>query len=333
MQKLKDFDIHGHQKTIGIHKTSGRRIADRLMTDESGSPAYNRHQTRVAEEIRNCAKDMYMLVDTDSHKQRMTNTWFCRNALCPLCEQVRYNKDSARLFHVLDHIENSTRSIFKHPRYLFVTFTTRNVDGEHITNAIDELNKAWRKFKRYKAIEPYLQGTAKRIEISINHQDGTYHVHMHVLMLVKPSFYAGKNYLTYSSWSKLWSRALGDEYQANVNIVRLKDHEEVLKKMHYMLKVNEDITDIKATATDEEVDRIITADNAKYRKHLLTLSGVLKDIDNLVNAQYKRHKANKRDNNTGKHDEYKKPNDFDYKHAKLVKFSYIDTSEDYYRIE
>lgn len=335
MIKLTDFDIHGRQKDYGMLKKRGQRVSERLLSDNSGSQTYNRHQTKIAHEIKNCANEVQYIIDNKTGKKRMTNTWFCRNALCPLCEIVRYKKDSARLFHVIESIKNAKRSEHESPKYLFTTFTVKNVDGEHIKSAIDSLNKAWRKLKRYKDIEPYLQGTAKRIEISINRDDGTYHVHAHVLMLVKPSLYAGKNYITHSKWSKLWSRALGDEYPANVNVVRLKDHEETLKKMHYMLKVNEDITDIKATATDEEVDMIITADNAKYRKHLLTLSGALKEMDNIVNADYKRHRENKRDNNTKKHDEYKASDDFNYHDTRLEIYQYMPDKryQDYYLVE
>lgn len=327
--KLNDTRINGVNNNIAQLKERGERIARVLYRDESGSPTYNRNQRKASHAILNCANELHFIEDTKGHK-RMHNTYFCHNALCPVCEVGRYNRDSARLYRVMNYIEHNP---VDRVEYLFVTFTMQNVDDDGIRNAIELMNYAWNKMKNYKAIKPYVLGTIKRIEDKTNNADGTFNVHVHMLMLVRPTFYGGKARLNHAQWSKLWTRALNQGYTADIKVSRVKDFEQALQKMHYMVKVNEDIAQINPDATDEELNRIIQADNGKYRKHLLTLTGIFKAVDSAINI--KRRNPDKHNNNTGKHIEYSEPDEFDYSNyvERTYAFDTINGQTDYYLIE
>lgn len=326
-QVLKDKQYDEKYKPYKELKRRSIEIAKALYRDESGSPTYNRKQRKVSREILNCARELKFKHDKVSDKLRLTNTYFCHQSLCPMCEVRRYNHDSARLYHVIDYLENS-QAIKYTPKYLFATLTIKNVDEDHVRQAINELNAAWNKLKNYKAIKPYLRGAIKRIEIKLSKDKTMFNVHIHAMLLVKSGFHTGKYSLTHSQWSKLWTRAVNKGYTADIDIARLKDITDVLRAMHYMVKVDEDITQITENATDSVLESLITADNAKYRKHLLTLTGVFKDIDKLVNYAYKRRYKNKHNAKTGKIDEYNRTQSFDYDKSDIVVFKYSD--EDYY---
>ena len=326
---LKDTQINGKKQPFKELKDRGIHIAQALYRDESGSPTYNKRQRKASRDILNCANEIKYRVDKNTGEKRITDTYFCHNALCPLCEVKRYNSDSARLYNIIEYINESTAIQYK-ANYMLATLTIKNVDESHIRHAIEQLNYAWNKAKNYKAIKPYIRGTVKRIEVKVNKQDGTFNVHIHMLMLVKSSFYNGKNRLTHSQWSKYWTRAVNQGYKADIDVARLKTLDDTLRAMHYMVKVNEDIAEIDSNASDETIGNIISAENGKYRKHLLTLTGVLKDIDKAINKRYKRdYKAN---NNTGKHAEYKRSKAFNYINSEIEVYRYDKHSnkQDYY---
>ena len=329
VNRLADTRINGVENNIAQLKEYGERIAKSLYRDESGSPTYNKAQSRASKDILNCANQLNYIEDTQGHK-RMQNTFFCHNALCPVCEVGRYNRDSARLYRVIRYIHTKSDD---HMENLFGTLTMQNVDEENIRHAIEQLNYSWYKLKNYKAIKPYILGTIKRIEVKTNNDTGTFNVHIHIIMLVRPTFYSGKARLNHSQWSSLWSKALKQGYTADIKVSRVKDFEQALQKMHYMVKVNEDIAQINPDATDEDLSHIIQANNGKYRKHLLTLTGMYKTVDSAINI--KRSNPDKRNNNTGKHIEYSEPDTFDYSNAKQVRYVFdtIQGQTAYYRIE
>lgn len=330
--RLNDSYINGNAKDFAKYKQASENIARYLYRDESGSPTYNRLQSRTSQAIYNCANQLHYLKDSNGNL-RMQHTYFCHSSLCPLCENGRYNRDSYRLYKVIT--ETDRRSIalnLINPKYLFATLTMENVDTDGIKSAIEQLNYAWKKASNYKDIKPYIYGTIKRIEV-VRAKDGTANVHIHMLMLVKPTFYNGKARLTHSQWSKLWSRALRQGYTADIKVSRLKTTQDAIQKARYMVKRNKDITDISSQSPDNVLRDIVEIDNGKYRKHLLTLTGVFKTVETMYQTRVRQ--PQKRNNNTDKHKEFTLMDEFDYSTAKPVTYTFdsLNGETDYYLIE
>lgn len=334
VKTLIDTDIHGNNSELSKLKDRDIKTAQALMQYSNGSPAYNRRLHRTGKNMLGCSTKREYLTDLSTGAKRLIHAKFCRSSLCNICEHRRYNHDSARLYSATQYIEDSGMIPTK-PVYLLLTPTIKNVDGEHIHTAINLINYALNKMLKYKAIDKYVYGTIKRIEEKSNMTDGTYNVHAHLLLLVKPTFYNGKARLNHSQWSKYWNRALKADYNADINVQRVKQGE-INRAIHYLVLSNKDLDKLQDdTATDKTIEQVIDGVGGMYRKHLLTLTGVIKKADNIANQSYKRHKPDTSTTNTGKHEEYSDNDDFNYSNAIRQVFSYKSTNQrgEFYQTE
>ncbi|MHC3897302.1 protein rep, partial [Streptococcus thermophilus] len=110
-------------------------------------------------------------------------------------------------------------------RFLFLTLTVKNVEGEALNSTISQLTKSFdRLFKRAK-VQRNLLGYLRSIEVTHNENDKTYHPHIHVLMMVKPNYFSGRgnNYITQKEWGEMWSNSLKVDYTPMIDIRTVKE--------------------------------------------------------------------------------------------------------------
>lgn len=290
------------------------------------SPKYIRKCLRLADELEHCSAWIKYKVDSNGNK-KMFDTRFCRQRLCNVCKRVRYNHESARLYRTV----KLNNELHPNSKYMVGTLTIKNVSVDELSNAIKGMNYAWSKMSRYKAIAPYLLGTVKSIETPLG-KDGKCNLHMHILMQVKPSFYAGKYSMTHSKWSMYWTRALNVKYTADTYVRRIHDTDRLYRTCNYITKV--DTTAQKINWDDpEQVSKLIDIDDELYRKRLIIYTGTFKELDRVSNYRYKRQgRKNSKDNDSGKHESYDQACDFNYNDCKVETYVYKNVNDtiDYY---
>ncbi|TPR41198.1 hypothetical protein DY123_07590 [Apilactobacillus micheneri] len=314
MKKLQDFNSKGDDKNWTNAKLVNSLIAQKARTVSDGSEVYHFKQKRRAEELENCGSHLQYLIDRKGNK-RLHNAKFCHDKLCQICNIRKYNHESARLYHVVKYLKNLHK-------FMIGTFTIKNVKYDRISNAIEELNYAWRKMQGYKAIKPYLKGTVKKVECKVGN-DNKCNVHIHVLMAVSPSFFHGKNSLNHAQWSKLWTRAVNKGYTPELHVERKGSYEQLKKTCNYISK-----SYVFGDWQLNDISRLIDIDNGTYRKHLIVYTGLLKETDNLINSSFKR----KNKVSTGKYQTYGMNDNFDYDSATIETYMYKKTNgkTDYY---
>jgi plasmid rolling circle replication initiator protein Rep len=288
---LKDTTYKGGSKNWSKDKYINSIIAKKLRSVSGGygNDTYHRKQIRVADDIENCCQWLKFKKKPNGNL-KLHDTRFCKNRLCQICEKVRYNRESGRLFACVNQMQDY--------KFLVGTFTFKNVDCNKTNGAISDINYAWSKMKKYKDIHPYLKGAVKKVECKLS-KDGKSNVHIHVLMAVSSSFYYGKNSLNHAQWSKLWTRAMKTDYSAEVYVQRKTSLKSLKKACNYLCK-SYVVGDDNNNWSIKDIDKIIDITDGQYRKQLIVYSGVFRDVDRLVNAKYK----NKKSTNTGKHRQY-----------------------------
>ena len=86
-----------------------------------------------------------------------------------------------------------------------------------LTQSFDRL------FRRAK-VKKNLLGYLRSVEVTHNEDDNSYHPHIHVLMMVRPSFFQSKkDYITQKEWSDMWSQSLKVDYVPMVDIRIVKE--------------------------------------------------------------------------------------------------------------
>ena len=197
-------------RTMSAHKSQAMRVADIL--EATGYDA-------AAAAIRRCGNHVIMREYIDGHTE-VANALYCRHRLCPMCSWRRSLKLSGNCRNAAI---TSTRNTGQQPqrksrtptgwRYLHLVLTLRNCTSYGLSDVLDQLQEAFTRLQRTKAYKDAIQGAYRSIEITrnLNRADPdylTWHPHMHVLLVVHPSYLERHHkYITHDEWMQLWKRS------------------------------------------------------------------------------------------------------------------------------
>jgi len=141
---------------------------------------------------------------------------FCQLRLCPMCLARRARKAAFKLSQVMDLVER------EHPgcRFLFLTLTIRNVSGCDLSAALGQLTKGWYRLMDLRSVERAIKGWFRAIEITRNGKDGTFHPHIHAILVVEPEYFDKKSglWITQKVWRERWAKAARLNYDPTVDI-------------------------------------------------------------------------------------------------------------------
>ena len=130
-------------------------------------------------------------------------------------------------------------------RFIFLTLTTRNVKADDVLSAPEaikaELDRYYVGFRRIfgtgkevisaaRDFNKQVEGTIKYVELSFNDEEDSYHVHAHILLAVKPSYFAPQHYLTHDKLRELWMKAADLDYEPFVNVQAVHGYGNQLRK-------------------------------------------------------------------------------------------------------
>lgn len=172
----------------------------------------------------------------------------------------------------------------KSTRFLFATFTVKNVDAENLETCINILNNKFlylvsrnKTFAPAKKLKQNLLGYLKAVEVTYNTKDKTYHPHLHVIFAVKSTFFKNKqNYMTKKEWIELWQQALGVDYKPQTDIRAIKSG--TAKAVAEVAKYPVKTAPILSLPDDEAVEVLKTLTLSLHKKRFVAYGGIFKTI-------------------------------------------------------
>lgn len=246
----------------------GRKILSLKLADIFKELQYKK---TFVERVISCGDTLQFIQNQDGNL-KLYQAYFCKNKLCPMCNWRRSMKYSYQTSRIVDEaIKQSPKG-----RFLFLTLTVKNVEGQALNSTISQLTKSFdRLFKRAK-VQRNLLGYLRSVEVTHNENDKTYHPHIHVLMMVRPSYFQSKkDYITQKEWSDMWSQSLKVDYVPMIDIRTVKETGKglrgaVLETAKYPTKP------IKLDIENKQV--VDDLYNGLYRKRQLGYGGLFKTI-------------------------------------------------------
>ena len=246
----------------------GRKILSLKLADIFKELQYKK---TFVERVVSCGDTLRFIQNQDGNL-KLYQAYFCKNKLCPMCNWRRSMKYSYQTSRIVDEaIKQSPKG-----RFLFLTLTVKNVEGQALNSTISQLTKSFdRLFKRAK-VQRNLLGYLRSVEVTHNENDKTYHPHIHVLMMVRPSYFQSKkDYITQKEWSDMWSQSLKVDYVPMIDIRTVKETGKglrgaVLETAKYPTKP------IKFDVENKQV--VDDLYNGLYRKRQLGYGGLFKTI-------------------------------------------------------
>ncbi|WP_416470575.1 protein rep [Streptococcus thermophilus] len=246
----------------------GRKILSLKLADIFKELQY---KDSLIERVATCG-DTLRFIRREDGSLKLYQAYFCKNKLCPMCNWRRSMKYSYQTSRIVDEAIKQEPKV----RFLFLTLTVKNVEGEALNSTISQLTKSFDRLFRRAKVKKNLLGYLRSVEVTHNEDDNSYHPHIHVLMMVKSSYFKGKeNYITQKEWGDMWSQSLKVDYTPMIDIRTVKEKGKglrgaVLETAKYPTKP------IKMDIENKQV--VDDLYNGLYRKRQLGYGGLFKTI-------------------------------------------------------
>lgn len=219
---LEDFSGRGRKRPWSERKKESMELLDLFKVarniDESVIS-----QTRLRA-LADCGSRLIFAQQEDGGKT-LANANFCRLRLCPMCGWRR----SLKLFSQVSKITDAILAE-KKARFIFVTLTVENVQGEHLRSTIRQMNEGFKTLVQNSkhclasaVLRENLLGYMKAMEVTYNAKRNDFHPHIHCIFEVRPSYFGNDGYLTHADWRKMWQSVMKLDYEPQVNVRAIKN--------------------------------------------------------------------------------------------------------------
>lgn len=224
-------------------------------------------------------------------KPKLHNANFCRDRLCPQCMRRRSLKMYSNMCDIMAVMDQSIK-------YLFLTLTIPNCDGDELSQTLDSLEKGFVDLMHEKRVKKACIGYFRVLEVTINTDKksdsyGTYHPHLHVILAVRSSYFTSRDYIKHAEWLQMWRNCMNDQTIRFVNIQKVKPRDAtgsdalsedlfsgttvknaVLEISKYSVKDADFIFEDDPDFTDQHV--MVLSRSLKSRR-LMSMSGVFRE--------------------------------------------------------
>lgn len=274
---LKDYSSTGKERPWKLHKQENLQLVKIYKTAREKN--INLITDSRLFDLEHCA-DTLLFAENAEGKKKLKSANFCRLRLCPMCQWRR----SLKMFGQVQTITDKILERDKSTRFLFATFTVKNVDAENLETCINILNNKFlylvsrnKTFAPAKKLKQNLLGYLKAVEVTYNTKDKTYHPHLHVIFAVKSTFFKNKqNYMTKKEWIELWQQALGVDYkpQTDIRAIKTNTGKAIAEVAKYPVKT----APILSLPDDEAVEVLKTLTLSLNKKRFVSYGGIFKTV-------------------------------------------------------
>lgn len=199
----------------------GRKILSLKLADIFEELGYKKS---LVERVQTCG-DLLRFIRREDGSLKLYQAYFCKNKLCPMCNWRRSMKYSYQTSRIVDEaIKQEPRA-----RFIFLTLTVKNVAGNDLNQTLSSLTQSFDRLFRRAKVKKNLIGYLRSVEVTHNELTNEYHPHIHVLLMLKTSYFKGGNYISQEEWGDMWSQSLKVDYVPMVDVRAVKEKEKGLR--------------------------------------------------------------------------------------------------------
>lgn len=277
LEVLTDKDKKGKERPWKDKKTKTLLLAE----------SYTRLDMKKAYRVLDCGSYLEFKRFISSGEFKLNGANFCKVRLCPMCSWRRELKIFAQTSKVMDKALE-----LKDYRFIFLTLTCRNVEGEELSTTLDNLFHAFKKLSERKIVKKSIVGWFRALEVTHNLDESskdydTYHPHFHVILMVNKSYFNKPElYISQENWTSLWKESLQVDYTPIVDVRAFKTRtkrqisKSLAETAKYTVKDNDYLVSDDKEMTDSAV---MVLDRALANRRLVAYGGELKKIHKSLN--------------------------------------------------
>lgn len=235
---------------------------------------------REAELARTCATALGYDVHSETGERRLSMVNACKLRLCPWCAGRRAHKAAVQLIKALLWVDDHRADV----RYLMLTVTLENCTAARLVETLTAMTDGWSRLRKLRGVKRAALGWYRTLEITRNHDDNTYHPHIHVLIAVddKQYFHHGGAWIDHADWVRMWRESARLPYNPIVGIQVAHAHGDktaglaaALESSKYSTK-DKDYID-PSLSLDEAAQVVQDYTKALHRRRLIAKGGIIAD--------------------------------------------------------
>ena len=214
-QEFKDISKTGKDRKWKERKLQNAEYARRLET--LGYKTFTN--------VYQCAEVLRFMQGPDGNL-KLKQAWFCKSKLCPICNWRRSMKYGVQLGQIID----VAREREPKAKFIFLTLTVKNVSGEKLGEELTNLTKSFDRLFRRAKVKKAVIGYLRAIEVTYNAERDDYHPHIHVLLMVKASYFKKTEYyISQDEWTTMWQQSAKLDYKPIVDVRKVKPNQRKAK--------------------------------------------------------------------------------------------------------
>lgn len=276
--------------------------------------SYQRLGLKKHYRVRDCGTYLEFKRYKHDNTLKLSTANFCKVRLCPMCSWRRSLKIFGQVSKVMDLAVKE-----KEYKFIFLTLTCKNVEGQDLNKQIDNLFHAYHKMMRRAPIKRAVKGWFRALEIThdtdeyiteerykngekhykkrgikpgdTNPNYDTYHPHFHVILMVNKSYFNNPGiYIKQADWVQYWKESMQVDYTPVVDIRRFKTSNKSISKSvaeaaKYAVKDSDFIIKDDDGSINEELTdaAVLLLDQALLNRRLVAFGGELRKLHKLLN--------------------------------------------------
>lgn len=285
---LHNVNEYGTEFPWAEYKQKSKYVA-KLMKEIVAEKSNTIYTDKMAERVENCSQYLTFAKEDEDAPFRLQKAYYCNNRLCYTCNALKARKIYQRTLRLVDDMMwNNPKGI----KFMHVSLTVKNVEGEDIRSTFDKMSKAWsdivdqvkRKHKRYKLdglkklSENYL-GYFRSYEVTYNPNKKNYHPHIHAIFALKND----DNEISTTELKEIWKHYMKLDYVPEVELFMVQEKgtfdicQSVANIAKYMTKgIDVDLRDLMKKDAKSLIETI-----GREMKNLKTITyqGIFKEYD------------------------------------------------------
>lgn len=267
---------------------------------------------------KNCGCQLSFKKYKKTGEKKLHSMISCQTRLCSTCNWRRSLKIYGQVSKVMDKALEE-----REYRFIFITFTCKNVKGEELSNTIDKLFHAYKKLSERKAFKQAVKGWFRVLEITHdvdefitkdmyygnkkrkikprkkyydklglfvgdrNPNFDFYHPHFHVVLMVNNSYFTDSRiYISQEQWTSLWKSCMKVDYNPIVDVraFKVSTKEETSRSVAESAKYTVKDNDYLISNNQELTDKTVAIlDGALSHRRLISFGGELRRIHKELN--------------------------------------------------
>lgn len=241
------------------------QLNEKRKSNDKVMPWMRKHLSESAyASMEHCGDYLVMLEDDTGEHRKLDCGFFCKQRLCSGCAWRSAVKSAQCISAIAQKLADEGLVM------IFVTLTVPNVEGDRLRATVQHLGRSWLRLTKRNRYAVWRDGVRK-VEITYNAKTDTYHPHMHMVLFVRPGYFA-RNYISRAQLLEDWREVTGQPEITQVDIRRCKNlgtTNAILEVAKYSAKASD------YTHSEEVLDTFYAA---LHHTRMLTYFGRCRDL-------------------------------------------------------